>query len=174
MTVESVTYISDLDDTNPPGGDPKSEGDNHIRNLKTGLTGSFPNFAGVAMTATEAELNIMDGVTATTAELNYLDNTDLTAADLQKLADITVSASQINSTLSFRGALVRNSGNQSVDSSSGTDLSWDTEEYDTDSIHESVTNPTRLTVPSGVTKVKLSGKMYLQAHTSGYCHLVVH
>jgi hypothetical protein len=66
MTVESVTYISDLDDTNPvsDGTDFAAEGDNHIRNIKTGLAGSFPNFVGAAVTATEAELNLLDGKTS--------------------------------------------------------------------------------------------------------------
>ena len=73
MTVESVTFITDLNPVNPAGTDPKSEGDDHIRNIKTGLDGTFPNFAGIAMTATEAELNTLDGITATTAELNYVD-----------------------------------------------------------------------------------------------------
>lgn len=57
MTVETVTYISDLNSTYPVGTDAKSEGDDHIRNIKAGLLASFPNFAGAAMTLTEAELN---------------------------------------------------------------------------------------------------------------------
>jgi sugar lactone lactonase YvrE len=84
MTVESVTYIDDLDDTYPTGGDPKSEGDNHIRNIKTGITASFPNITG-AMTATHTELNTLDGITSTTAELNILDGVTATAAELNYL-----------------------------------------------------------------------------------------
>lgn len=68
MTVESVTYISDLDDTYPAGSGPPHEGDNHIRNIKTGLSGSFPNFVGAAVTATEAELNYVDITTLGTSE----------------------------------------------------------------------------------------------------------
>lgn len=37
------------------------------------LTSSSWKVGGVAVTATAAELNILDGVTATTAEINYLD-----------------------------------------------------------------------------------------------------
>jgi hypothetical protein len=89
MTVESVTYISDLDDTYPELDDPKSEGDDHLRNIKTGLSGTFPNFAGVAMTATEAELNILDGATVTTAEVNIIDGgtsaTATTVADADRV-----------------------------------------------------------------------------------------
>lgn len=63
MTVESVTYISDLNATYPASGDVKSEGDNHIRNLKTGIKTTFPNVSG-AVTPTHTELNYVDGVTS--------------------------------------------------------------------------------------------------------------
>jgi hypothetical protein len=46
MAVENVTYISSLDPTAPAGGDSISEGDDHIRNIKKALTGSFPNVDG--------------------------------------------------------------------------------------------------------------------------------
>jgi hypothetical protein len=66
MALESVTYISDLVATNPVGAtDSKSQGDDHIRNIKAGLLASFPNLTG-AMTATHTELNYLDGVTSPT------------------------------------------------------------------------------------------------------------
>ena len=63
MTVESVTYISDLNASYPASGDAKSEGDDHIRNLKTGIKTTFPNISG-AVTPTHTELNYVDGVTS--------------------------------------------------------------------------------------------------------------
>jgi len=96
MTVESVTYITDLDNTYPASGDVPSEGDDHIRNIKTGLAGTFPNFVGSAVTATEAELNILDGVTSTAAELNILDGVTATAAELNILDGVTATAAQLN------------------------------------------------------------------------------
>lgn len=48
MGLEAVTYIDSLVAANPAGGDPKSEGDDHIRNLKKGLLASFPNIKGAA------------------------------------------------------------------------------------------------------------------------------
>lgn len=74
MALESVTYITDLVNTNPVSNDPKSEGDDHIRNIKTALGNTFPNFAGVAMTCTEAELNLLDGVTALASSDDVIDN----------------------------------------------------------------------------------------------------
>lgn len=41
MTVETATKISELVATNPPGSDPKSEGDNHLRLLKGVLQDVF-------------------------------------------------------------------------------------------------------------------------------------
>ena len=42
MTVETASYISQLDDTLPLSGDKKREGDNHIRLVKDVLKTSVP------------------------------------------------------------------------------------------------------------------------------------
>ena len=72
MSLESFNYINSLNAANPTTTDNVSEGDDHIRGVKTTLKNTFPNVTG-AVTATQAELNLVDGVTATTAELNYVD-----------------------------------------------------------------------------------------------------
>ena len=72
MSLESTTYINGLVTTNPTGTDPRSQGDDHLRLIKSTLRSTFPNVAG-AMTATHTELNLIDGYTGTTAELNYND-----------------------------------------------------------------------------------------------------
>ena len=43
MALESGTYIKDLVDTNPPGTDAISQGDDHIRLIKSVLQNSFPS-----------------------------------------------------------------------------------------------------------------------------------
>ena len=48
------------------------------------------------VTATTAELNIMDGVTATTAELNILDGVTATTAELNILDGVTATAAELN------------------------------------------------------------------------------
>jgi len=63
MGLETVTYISDLNPLWPLGSDPKSNGDNHVRNLKTGILNSFPGVTG-AVTATHVEINYLSGVTS--------------------------------------------------------------------------------------------------------------
>ena len=48
------------------------------------------------VTATTAELNIMDGVTATTAELNIMDGVTATTAELNILDGVTATAAELN------------------------------------------------------------------------------
>lgn len=64
MTVETATSISQLDPNLPASGDPKSEGDNHLRLLKSVLQTQFPNFGTNAITVTAAEVNYLGGVTS--------------------------------------------------------------------------------------------------------------
>jgi len=54
------------------------------------------NFNGTAISATAAELNIMDGVTATTAELNLIDGVTATTAELNTLDGITAVVGELN------------------------------------------------------------------------------
>lgn len=93
MALESTTYIDGLVATNPTGTDPRSQGDDHIRLVKSTVKATFPNLTG-AVTATQAELNIIDGVTATTAELNYNDVPTLGTVEASK----TVTADAVGTT----------------------------------------------------------------------------
>jgi len=52
--------------------------------------------ASTLVTATAAELNILDGVTATAAELNILDGVTSTAAELNILDGVTATAAELN------------------------------------------------------------------------------
>jgi len=48
------------------------------------------------LTATAAELNILDGVTATSAELNILDGVTATSAELNILDGVTATSAELN------------------------------------------------------------------------------
>lgn len=63
MALETGTYISDLNAANPTSSDPKSQGDDHLRLIKSTVKATFPNVAG-AVTPTHTELNYVDGVTS--------------------------------------------------------------------------------------------------------------
>lgn len=74
-----------------------------IDDLLDGTTAIAPNLTegswevgGVAVTATAAELNILDGVTASTAELNILDGVTATAAEINILDGATVTTAEVN------------------------------------------------------------------------------
>lgn len=54
------------------------------------------NLDGTAISATAAELNILDGVTSTTAELNILDGVTSTAAELNILDGVTSTTAELN------------------------------------------------------------------------------
>lgn len=49
MTIESVNYVGDLNPTLPSAADPKSEGDDHLRNLKTALVQSLAGYTGTIL-----------------------------------------------------------------------------------------------------------------------------
>ena len=108
MALESTTYINGLVATNPTGTDPKSQGDDHIRLVKSAIKNTFSGVTGEVtathtelnaldgITATASELNILDGVTATSSELNILDGVTTTTAELNTLDGITATATELN------------------------------------------------------------------------------
>jgi len=69
-----------------------------LRNASSSNPGHKHTLAAGAtdVTATAAELNILDGVTATTAELNILDGVTATAAELNILDGVTATAKELN------------------------------------------------------------------------------
>lgn len=69
MTVETATFVKDLNAANPAAGDPKSEGDDHLRLIKNALKTTLPdteNIAGfmagtnVTVTAAASRLLLMN------------------------------------------------------------------------------------------------------------------
>lgn len=68
MGLESATYISQLTATNPTTSDPVSQGDDHLRLIKSVLQSQFTTLGAAAVTTTAAELNLLDGVTTLAQE----------------------------------------------------------------------------------------------------------
>ena len=64
--------------------------------IEVGSNPSSLSIAGTAVTATAAELNILDGVTSTAAELNILDGVTSTAAELNILDGVTSTTAELN------------------------------------------------------------------------------
>lgn len=64
MGLEAATYIHQLNPLNPVGAvDPKAQGDDHLRMIKSTLQATFPNIAG-AMTVNHTNLNQWGGLSA--------------------------------------------------------------------------------------------------------------
>ena len=57
MTVESATYISQLNTAQPAASDNISEGDDHLRLIKNVLQSQFPNLGTTAASPTASQLN---------------------------------------------------------------------------------------------------------------------
>ena len=56
MSVETAPYINSLNTALPASNDPKSEGDDHLRVIKSAVKATFPNLTG-AVTVTQTDLN---------------------------------------------------------------------------------------------------------------------
>jgi hypothetical protein len=76
MGLETGTTIAALDQIWPLGGDPESQGDDHIRLIKAVLKNIFPGAAGqgfaTPITATEAALDFVDLTSSAQAQLTAL------------------------------------------------------------------------------------------------------
>lgn len=101
MSLESATFISQLVDTNPPGGDDRSTADDHLRVIKAVLKNQFINFNAVQVTATPAQLNGLANLSASLAlvtnTLGVATTSTVTAAQLLQFA-ATLTASRAVST----------------------------------------------------------------------------
>jgi hypothetical protein len=68
----------------------------------------------------------------------------------------------------FAGAQVVKSADQTAANfTAATALSWDSEVYDTSGFHDNAVNNTRLTIPAGVSKVRLTANITLANVTAG-------
>ncbi len=89
---------SDASDINTPIADIAADL-NIARPVVAGGTGASTAagaLVNLGLTATAAELNILDGVTATAAELNILDGVTATAAELNILDGATLTVTELN------------------------------------------------------------------------------
>jgi hypothetical protein len=87
MALESATTINQLNPLNPVATDGLNQADEHFRLIKSTIQNTFPNITG-AITATQNELNLLDGLTSTTAELNKVDGFTGTVTDLNYAKDL--------------------------------------------------------------------------------------
>jgi len=70
MPVETATYVNDLVATYPEHGNPKAEGDNHLRLIKEVLQATFPNLGGPLLRKIDKSADYTVTPTDTTAMFN--------------------------------------------------------------------------------------------------------
>ena len=98
---DNVVFGADVDSSIIPDDDDTYDlgsSSQQWRNIFIDGTAEIDTLAidGTTVTATAAELNILDGVTATAAELNILDGVTSTAAELNILDGVTSTAAELN------------------------------------------------------------------------------
>lgn len=74
----------------------------------------------------------------------------------------------------FSGALVKLTANESIADASATDVPWDSEVYDVGGWWAVSPNPTRLTVPAGVSRVIVSANVIWALNQTGARFLGIH
>mgnify|MGYP000969114314 CR=1 FL=1 len=103
MALESATYINDLNAANPAATDALAQADDHFRLIKAAVKATFPNVTG-AITATHGALDaasiFASSITASAAEINVLDgiSAGLTSTELSVLDGVTATTTHINAT----------------------------------------------------------------------------
>ncbi len=122
MALEDLTgaskYINALVATNPVGAtDSRRQGDDHIRGVKNVLLNTFANITG-AVTATQDELNVLDGYTGNTADLEQFSGTDSSGLSPFIIPGfvsglIPSQAADANHDITFSAGLAADSGNSS-------------------------------------------------------------
>ena len=70
--------------------------DTQLKAVSDVADAAVSSLSDLSVTATAAELNILDGVTATAAEINTLDGVTATTSELNILDGVTSTASEIN------------------------------------------------------------------------------
>lgn len=109
MGLETGTYIDSLVATNPTSGDVKSEGDDHLRLIKSTIKATFAGVTG-AVTPTHTELNFVDGVTSaiqTQMDLKApLNSPTLTGTPLAPTAAADTNTTQVATTAFVTAAFI--------------------------------------------------------------------
>lgn len=150
---------------------------------KVGVTNTGPSTLNVSALGTSPAIILQNGsalyagaLQATRIAHTIFDGTSHVLQNPYNFASvaglITRTHDDINNLVTLaglgRGGAVYNSANQSIPNNTTTILLFDSELYDTDSIHSTSTNTSRLTVPSGVTKVRLFMHSVFTANVTGY------
>ena len=147
MTIETATYTPQLDATYPASGDAKSEGDNHIRLLKSTIKATWPNLTATAVTPTSADFNTLTGA-ATTGGVGLNVVTQVATDNTTKAASTAFVSTAVAAAV-FAVTLPSQTGNGGKTIyTDGITASW-----------QSIGGP--VTVVSGTTQTAVAGNHYV-------------
>ena len=124
MSVETATYINQLDATLPGINDPKSEGDDHLRLIKGAVKATFPNLTATPVTPTSADLNTVAGA-STTGAVGFNVQTQASTDNTTKAASTAMVQAAILASSGISASLPAQSGNAgNFLQTDGTTASW--------------------------------------------------
>ena len=117
--------------------------------------------AAGAVTQHQAALSIAKSQFSDLAEVSQVDaetgtSTTGTIWTAQRVAQAIAALQTAAGAPKIVGAKVHDNSAQSISNTTFTAKVWDTEAYDTNSYHDNITNNTRMTIPAGVTRVRLT------------------
>lgn len=172
MTVESLSYISGLNTSWPLNTDAKSEGDNHLRLIKSAIKDSFPNING-PVTVTDEELNYLSSVSSNIqTQLNGLSAT--ISAMTTRLNNLSTSLTTLHQSISalttlaygrpsFGACAYRTTSDILLTSAASSTLAFDASYYNVSSMF--VTANSNVVAPTGTRFVKLRAQALINIPT---------
>lgn len=103
MTVETATYLSQLNAALPAAGDSLGEADDHLRKIKAAQLATWPNLTATPITATSADINAVVGA-GTTGAAAFNVTTQATAnsstlAASTEIVDLKITAAALAASL---------------------------------------------------------------------------
>ena len=100
-------------------------------------------------------------------------NADNTKIDTVVSAHLAENAANDVHGLKFKGVLAKLGANSSIPSGSNTIINWTDEVYDTNAFHSSSVNVSRITIPTGFSRVKIQASLLWNSASSGYRRAVI-
>lgn len=143
--------------------------------LSAYVTGERYSFRANFANTGAATLNISSLGAKTIKRMAPVGKVDLASGDIKSGQPVTVEYDGTDMIVvtslpgpATRGALVRKSADQAISNTTVTTLTWNTEDQDTDAIHDGSSNTSRLTVPNGVSQVRISCNVQIGPGSGNY------
>lgn len=170
---DATTYKTAIDTTAADHESRIGTAEGDITNLQSGKLDAsrFPNVNADVPTSDE-ELSGLNGLTASRAVVTdatgIVSVSPTTLLQISYLSSVTSNVqTQLNGKApEFSGALIYLTSDQSISNATFQSLTFHAESYDSNNFFSGA-SPTRLTVPSGATKIRLNGEVGFQTNASG-------